>query len=93
MNPRGNPQNLKRGGPGRKKGVPNKVTQDAREFAQKFLDDADYKDSLRRRVLTGKAPHMEQLIWHYRFGKPKDVLDLNLAELAPLRIIIEDSQS
>ena len=93
MNPRGNPQNLKRGGPGRKKGVPNKVTQDVREFAQRFIDDEDYKASLKRRILRGDAAHMETLIWHYRFGKPKDTLDVNLAELTPLRIVIEDAQS
>ena len=32
---------------------------------------------LRRRVLRGDAPHMETLIWHYRFGKPKDTLEIN----------------
>lgn len=87
-----NTSGLLRGGPGRKKGIPNKATQDVREFAQKFIDDEDYKASLRRRVLTGRAPHMEQLIWHYRFGKPRDVLDVNLADLVPLRIVIEDAK-
>ena len=86
-----NTSGLIRGGPGRKKGVPNKATQDVREFAQKFIDDQEYRDSLKRRILRGDATHMETLIWHYRFGKPKDVLDVNLAELAPLRIVIEDS--
>jgi hypothetical protein len=55
-------------GPGRPKGLPNKATQDAREFAQKFIDDQDYRESLRRRVISGRAPHMEQLIWTYRYG-------------------------
>jgi hypothetical protein len=62
---------------GRKKGAENGVTRDVREFAQKFIDDADYRESLRRRVLRGDAPHMETLIWHYRFGKPKDTLEIN----------------
>jgi hypothetical protein len=78
-------------GPGRPKGLPNKATQDAREFAQKFIDDQDYRESLRRRVISGRAPHMEQLIWTYRYGKPRETLDVNLAELAPLRIVIEDA--
>jgi hypothetical protein len=80
-------------GPGRPKGLPNKATQDVREFAQKFIDDEDYKSSLKRRILRGSAPHMETLIWHYRFGKPKDTLDVSLAELVPLRIVIEDAHS
>ncbi len=87
-----NTSGLRRGGPGRPKGLPNKATQDVREFAQRFIDDEDYRASLKRRILRGSAPHMETLIWHYRFGKPKDTLDVNLAELAPLRIVIEDAQ-
>ena len=62
---------------GRPKGRANAVTLDVREFAQKFIDDADYRESLRKRVLRGDAPHMETLIWHYRFGKPKDTLEIN----------------
>lgn len=61
---------------GRKPGSSNKATRDVREFAQKFIDDEDYRESLRRRVLRGAAPHMEVLIWHYRFGKPPDKVEM-----------------
>ena len=84
----GKVENLTRMGKGRPKGAVNKATADVREFAQKFIDDADYRQSLRRRVLSGKAPHMEQLIWHYRYGKPPDKVQMTGEDGAPIGLQI-----
>jgi hypothetical protein len=62
--------NLKRGGPGRPPGTPNKITRAARDLAENILDD-EYIERLKQRVKAGKAPHMETLLWQYWQGKPK----------------------
>jgi hypothetical protein len=51
--------------------VPNKATQEIREFARNILMSDGYRRSLVRRIEAGKAPHMEVLLHHYAFGKPK----------------------
>jgi len=42
-----NTSGLKRGGPSRKKGVPNKATADAKTFAEGLVDDPVYRAKLR----------------------------------------------
>lgn len=63
---------FKKGNPGggRPKGVPNKATREIKEFARTFLESPRYRQSLQRRIVAGKAPHMEILLHHYAFGKP-----------------------
>ena len=67
---------LRRGGPGRPKGSPNKVTPEVRLAARAIVDDPSYRKGLKTRVETGKAPHMEPLLWHYAHGKPADTVEL-----------------
>lgn len=71
MNPKGNPQNLRKGRP---KGIPNKATREIKAIAAELLSDPAYVASLRRRLPAGKAPHMETLLHHYAYGKPKESL-------------------
>lgn len=59
-------------GPGRPKGSQNKVTVEIKNFAHRFVNDEAYLKKLRVRVNEGTAPHMETLMWHYAYGKPKD---------------------
>lgn len=59
-------------GKGRPKGATNKITREIRELSQGLLTDPAYLESLRRRLTSGKAPHMETLLHHYAYGKPKD---------------------
>ena len=56
--------------PGRTPGAVNKITASAKEIAEHILDET-YMKGLKERVLAGKAPHMEQLLWQYAKGKPK----------------------
>jgi hypothetical protein len=58
---------------GRTKGAENKATKEVRQLAAGLLDDA-YRARLKQRLLAGKAPHMEPIIWYYAFGKPKETI-------------------
>ena len=53
MNPKGNPQNLRKGRP---KGIPNKATREIKAVALDLLSDPPYVASLGRRLPAGKAP-------------------------------------
>jgi hypothetical protein len=64
---------LRRGGPGRPKGVPNRATLEVREFSASIVDDPAYQQRVRERALAGELPPaIESLLWHYRWGKPKE---------------------
>ena len=70
--------NLK-AGPGRPKGLPNRATQEAKEFAASILDSPEYRASLERRVRAGTlAPAVEQLLYYYRYGKPKERVEMEV---------------
>jgi hypothetical protein len=56
----------------RPKGSLNKATREIREVSRRLLADKEYQASLRRRLIDGDAPHMETLLHHYAWGKPKD---------------------
>ena len=59
-------------GKGRPKGAVNTTTRDSREMATRLVTDPAYVKNLRDRLVEGRAPHMETLLHHYAFGKPKD---------------------
>lgn len=63
-------------GPGRPKGIPNKVTIEIRQIAKSIVDDPTYRESLLTRLSAGEAPHMETLMWHYAYGKPVDKIEV-----------------
>jgi hypothetical protein len=64
--------NLRRGGPGRPKGLPNKTTREVAEAARNLVESPEYQRSLRKRLIEGKAPHMEPILFYYAYGKPVD---------------------
>jgi hypothetical protein len=58
---------------------------EARAAATALLDSAEYQASLRRRILAGTLPPaLEILLWHYRYGRPVERVNLNVAEVAEL---------
>lgn len=63
-------------GAGRTKGTPNKLTTEVREAARAIVDDPAYRESLIKRLHAGLAPHMETLLWHYAYGKPKETIEV-----------------
>src|SRR5207249_7750781 len=68
---------LRRGGPGRPKGVPNKVTIEAKEACGRLVDDPAYLTNLRRRLLRGRLPpQIEAMLWAYAKGKPVERVEV-----------------
>lgn len=66
-------------GTGRPKGRLNNVTLEARDFARCILDSEEYRASLMRRIQADTLPpQIESLLYHYRYGKPKDTLEVNV---------------
>ena len=46
---------------------------DAHTFAKDIVDSQEYRTSVRARAINGTLPpQIEQLLLHYRFGKPTD---------------------
>lgn len=75
--PRGNPQNLKRGGsPGRPKGLPNKATLEIKALARNLLENPQYLEALTRRLQRGTAGAVEPLLFHYGYGRPVEHVDI-----------------
>jgi hypothetical protein len=66
--------------PGRKRGSLNTVSKEAREFAARILDSREYRESLVRRIKAGTLPsNIEALLYHYRFGKPKETIEVQMS--------------
>lgn len=57
---------------GRKAGTPNKATAEIKDLARSLLEDPVYQTKLKQRLRDGKAPQIEQLLYHYAYGKPKE---------------------
>jgi len=74
MNRKGNPATLQ-SGRGRPKGSQNKVTREIKAFARSLLEDPGYQAALKTRLKAGKAPHLEPLLYHYAYGKPKEQIE------------------
>ena len=55
---------------GRLPGTRNKATVEAREFANRLIDDVEYREALRRRLIAGTAGAMEVVVWAYAKGRP-----------------------
>jgi hypothetical protein len=57
---------------GRAKGTPNRVSAEMRTFLRSVIEDPEYQEALRARMIAGKAAHMEQLAAYYTCGKPQE---------------------
>jgi hypothetical protein len=72
-----NTTGLKRGGPGRPAGSQNQATKEIKEASRALVEDPKYVASLKVRLESGKAPHMETLLFHYAYGKPKETVQFD----------------
>ena len=45
-------------------------------FWDRFFTSPEYRENLKSRILEGSANHMEVLLHHMTYGKPKETLDL-----------------
>jgi uncharacterized protein DUF5681 len=62
---------------GRLEGVPNKATAEAKAVCALLVDDPTYRARLETRLVAGKlAPAVECMLWHYRFGKPTERVEV-----------------
>ena len=82
---------------GRPRGVPNKVTAEAKAACSELVDDLTYRAALRKRLIAGRrAPAVECMLWWYAKGKPTDRLDVDVGPtladlvLASYRPAVED---
>jgi len=67
-------------GPGRPAGWIGPITRQVRSIARALLEDAEYRTLLAIRLKLGEAPHMETLLWHYAYGKPKEQIEVKQVE-------------
>jgi hypothetical protein len=56
---------------GRRKGVPNRATEEVRELARSIIEDPEYQQALRARLRAGEAGGIEGLLWRYAGGAPQ----------------------
>ncbi len=54
------------------------ATREIKEVAHNLLERPAYVASLRRRLDAGEAPHMETLLHHYAYGRPKESMDVTV---------------
>ena len=67
-------------GIGRSKGTANKATAEIKNAARAIVNDPEYRALLMIRLKLGEAPHMETLLWHYAYGKPKEQVEVKHVE-------------
>lgn len=90
----GGPQSKKlpKRGPGRPKGLPNIATREHKEFCRLFLESAEYRISAMKRMLKGKAPHLESLALGYAYGQPKRELEITTKRPTTFVLSTEEQQ-
>ena len=72
---------------GRTKGTRNKATLEIKAFALSILTRPKYQAHIRRLADHGKLPpHLETLLYHYAWGKPKEVMEHTGKDGGPLTV-------
>lgn len=70
---------------GRPKGCQNKVTTEVREAAGLIVDDPVYREVTLQKARNGTLHHtLQALFWAYRYGKPKEKIEMSGPDGAPL---------
>ena len=79
-------------GAGRKKGSKNKATLERErdlEYWKKFFKTPEYRQSLKLRILRGKADHMEKFLMEHVQGKAPNKVELTGQDGGPLGAVLE----
>jgi hypothetical protein len=69
--------------PRKQPGMVSHRKREVRELALNLVTDPAYLANLYKRIVAGKAPHMEITLWHYAFGKPTDRVRIEAEGHAP----------
>lgn len=66
-------------GSGRRAGTPNAATVEVRNAAELLIgvSHPEYLAALKERLVLGEAGSMEPLLWHYRYGRPTEVVEVH----------------
>src|SRR6188768_1407613 len=91
MAKKGNAGSFKKGDPraGRPRGIPNKVTQEVREWARGIFDDPAVQATTLAQAKSGTlAPGIYAKLLEYAYGKPTDVVELTGKDGAALSHVI-----
>lgn len=67
---------FRKGEGGRPRGVKNHATREIQEFSRGVLEDPSYVAELKVRITEGRAPQIEQLLYHYAYGKPRETFQV-----------------
>lgn len=73
--------------PRKPKGQKSHRTREVKALAERLVTDPVYLKNLEKRLKAGRAPHMEITLFHYAFGKPRDIVKLEGS------VAIEESQA
>lgn len=77
---------------GRAKGSRNKSKTDVAVVARALVDDAVYREMFKVRLHGGTLPPgVEQMLWHYAYGKPAEHLHLGGEGGGPVLIRFVDA--
>jgi hypothetical protein len=72
---------------GRAKGTPNKNTTDVAAMARQLVEDVAYQAMFKARLNGGTLPPgVEQMMWHYAYGKPIEHLHVGGDDGGPVLI-------
>jgi hypothetical protein len=55
--------------------------------------DREYLIDLARRIREGTAPHMETLMAHYAWGKPKDRIEVTGFDITALEVLLVEARN
>lgn len=70
-------------GPGRPANSISRPGREARDFCDAILNSEAYRLSIYRRICAGTLEsNIEQMLWHYRFGKPKERMEIEMPQVA-----------
>ena len=75
-------------GRGRPPGAVNKLSAEVREFWTQFFASAEYRESARRRIIAGRAPHLEGYWLPAIYGKPAETVTLQGDARKPVRLVV-----